>query len=129
MIVEIPFPNPALNPNQSTGRHWGTLSGLRKRAHWEAFVVARAAVQASRWQPVKHEIALTITFIQPDRRRRDRDNLLAAIKYSLDGVAEALGVDDYQFEPVTIRRQYGKQPGGVRIEIFNPVSVPQSRGK
>jgi Holliday junction resolvase RusA-like endonuclease len=44
-------------------------------------------------------VALTITFVQPDRRARDRDNLLAALKPSLDGLADALGVNDAQFEP------------------------------
>ena len=58
-----------------------------------------------------------ITFVQPDRRGRDRDNLLAACKPMLDGVADALGVNDSQFEPVTIRREYGKKPGAVRVEI------------
>jgi crossover junction endodeoxyribonuclease RusA len=51
------------------------------------------------------------------RRARDRDNLLAASKPMLDGVVDALGINDSQFEPVTIRREYGKKPGGVRIEI------------
>ena len=62
-------------------------------------------------------MALDITFIQPDKRRRDRDNLLAAMKSGLDGLAQALGVDDSEFEPVTIRREYGQKPGSVRIVI------------
>jgi len=64
-----------------------------------------------------------ITFIQPDRRARDRDNLLAACKPMLDGVADALGVNDSQFEPMTIRRQYGKKPGMVLIEIDGGVDL------
>jgi crossover junction endodeoxyribonuclease RusA len=35
----------------------------------------------------------------------------------LDGVADALSLNDSQFEPVTIRREYGKKRGGVGIEI------------
>jgi crossover junction endodeoxyribonuclease RusA len=35
----------------------------------------------------------------------------------MSGVADALGVNDSQFEPVTLRREYGKKPGEVRIEI------------
>lgn len=62
-------------------------------------------------------IALTITFVQPDRRARDRDNLLAALKPSLDGLADALGVNDAQFDPVVLRREFGAKPGALRIEI------------
>ena len=66
---------------------------------------------------VKGQIPLTITFHQPDRRARDRDNLLAAMKPTLDGLADALGVNDSQFEPVTLRRAYGGKPGRVDIAI------------
>lgn len=65
-------------------------------------------------------IALTITFVQPDRRARDRDNQLAALKPSLDGLADALGVNDAQFDPVVLRREFGSKPGAVRIEIAGP---------
>lgn len=42
-------------------------------------------------------ITLDINFYPPDARRRDLDNMLASIKAGLDGVAEALGVDDRRF--------------------------------
>jgi crossover junction endodeoxyribonuclease RusA len=63
------------------------------------------------------DLAVTITFVQPDKRRRDRDNLLSACKPSLDGLAEAIGVDDSQFEPLTIRRRYGNKPGCVLVTV------------
>lgn len=129
MKIELAFPDPALNPNQSKGRHWSVTSGLRKIAHYDAFLQTRRVAGTLLWRPTASEIPVTITFIQPDRRKRDRDNLLAALKCSLDGVAAALGVDDSQFEPMTIRRQYGKKPGAVHIEIFHPPSIPQPKGK
>ena len=53
-----------------------------------------------------------ITFIQPDRRHRDRDYLLAACKPALDGVADGLEINNSQIDPVTIRREYGAKAGG-----------------
>lgn len=117
LVIKLAFPDPRLNPNKSKGTHWGTISGLRKSANWDGFVLARSAAQAVGWKPTKEEIPVQITFEQPDRRRRDRDNLLGAMKYSLDGIAKALGVDDSQFEPVILRRRYGSKPGAVQIEI------------
>jgi hypothetical protein len=114
---ELPWPSAKLNPNRSKGLHWAATSTLRKDARHVAMLLTRHAMPAST-QPLG-DVPLTITFVQPDRRARDRDNLLAALKPSLDGVADALGINDSRFEPVVIRREYGAKPGSVRIEIGN----------
>lgn len=111
----LPWPDSRLNPNRSKGAHWAATSKARKDARLEAYVLAR---QASPVAPqFSGAVALSLTFIQPDRRARDRDNLLAAMKPSLDGVADALGINDAQFEPITLSREYGGKPGIVRITI------------
>lgn len=43
-----------------------------------------------------------IIFHPPDKRHRDLDNMLASIKYGLDGIALAWGVNDKDFKPITI---------------------------
>lgn len=116
ILITLPFPDRRLNPNCSKGKHWGSTVALRKAARAGAAALTAAASTGQRFDPAV-ELALVITFVQPDRRARDRDNLLAACKPMLDGVADALGVNDSQFEPVTIRREYGKKPGAVRVEI------------
>ena len=45
----------------------------------------------------KGPITLDIEFIEPDKRRRDLDNMLASIKSGIDGIADALGVNDSRF--------------------------------
>jgi Holliday junction resolvase RusA-like endonuclease len=121
IVVVLPFPDKRLNPNQSKGMHWASTSALRKSARTGAWALTRAAASKTPWYGIERRkdeaIPLTITFVQPDRRARDRDNLLAACKPALDGVADALQINDVQFEPVTIRREYGAKPGSVRIEI------------
>lgn len=114
--VTLPFPDRRLNPNNSKGKHWASTAALRKAARVGAAYLTRAACDGQQFEPGQ-ELELVITFIQPDRRARDRDNLLAACKPMLDGVADALGVNDSQFEPMTIRREYGKTPGAVLIMI------------
>lgn len=121
IVLELPFPNLKLNPNRNKGHHWASTSALRKSARTAAYALARIAALNTPWHSIERSkadtVPLVITFIQPDRRHRDRDNLLAACKPALDGVAEALEINDSQFEPVTIRREYGAKPGGVRIQI------------
>jgi crossover junction endodeoxyribonuclease RusA len=121
IVVTLPFPDARLNPNRSKGVHWAATSALRKSARTDAWMLTRAEASKTAWYGAERRkadsVPLTITFIQPDRRHRDRDNLLAACKPALDGVADALEINDSQFDPVTIRREYGQKPGSVRIEI------------
>lgn len=42
-------------------------------------------------------IHVWLTFVPPDRRKRDDDNMIAAFKPGRDGMADALGVDDSRF--------------------------------
>ena len=121
MLIELPWPDARLNPNQSKGKHWAGTAALRKKARNDAIWLTRGALLQrlliGSEKLFDDEVAVTITFVQPDKRKRDRDNLLAACKPALDGIAEALGLDDAQFEPVTLRREYGAKPGLVRVEL------------
>lgn len=112
--IILPFPDPKLNPNRSKGTHWAVTTKARKQARETAFWLTKAAVAGGQQLS---GLSLGIVFVQPDRRARDRDNLLAALKPSLDGIADALGVNDSHFEPITLRREYGKPPGAVRVEV------------
>ena len=123
MKIELPWPDPKLNPNRSKGAHWSAGAALRKKARNDATWLTKGAmlqlmIEGAAFPVWEFEpIALSITFEQPDKRHRDRDNLLAALKPSLDGVADAMGIDDSRFDPITIRRAYGNKPGRVIIEV------------
>ena len=117
MRVELPWPDAKLNPNRSKGANWASTSALRKKARSDAFKLTLFYCGTGTLLPAGAVVPLTITFDQPDKRARDRDNLLAALKPSLDGIADALGVNDSQFDPITIRREYGAKPGRVIVEV------------
>lgn len=119
MIIILPLPDPALSPNKAFGRHWSHSSAKKKKAFAAAYYATLEARTLCPKLVLGDEIPLTITFILPDKRRRDRDNLLSASKATLDGIAKALGRDDNDFEPITIRRGYDKGNGRMVIEI-NP---------
>jgi crossover junction endodeoxyribonuclease RusA len=117
ITINLPFPDPRLNPNASKGQHWAATSKLRKIARETAFVLTRQS-GAPYISGNKADFEMVITFFQPDKRKRDRDNLLSAAKPQLDGVADAIGIDDSQFNPVTIKREYGVKPGLMLVEIM-----------
>ena len=60
---------------------------------------------------------LKITFFTPDNRKRDLDNLLAAMKPALDGMARAIGVDDALFRPLLIDKVKAERRDLARVEI------------
>lgn len=64
-------------------------------------------------------IGYRCTFFPPDRRARDEDNLIASLKSSLDGIAQALRIDDRCFhllEPAV--REPDRPHGRVEIDLF-----------
>ena len=76
------------------------------RGHWAAKAKAAKAYRKECWvlalsaglKAEKHAtVYVSITFHPPSRRRYDLDNCVGSLKNGLDGLADALGVNDYQF--------------------------------
>ncbi|MDB5887036.1 MAG: hypothetical protein JWR74_3207 [Polaromonas sp.] len=117
LVAELPWPPAELNPNRKNGKHWSSTHAIKTRYLSDCRLLVVQAMQAAGYVPPAGVLALTITFAAPDKRRRDVDNLLASLKSGLDGVSQALGVDDQHFEPITLRRAIGGKPGKVVIEV------------
>jgi len=115
--VELPFPDPALFPNRANGRHWTTVRQAKDAARESAYVLTRKEAGPRDKPLTASDVPVCITFHAPDRRKRDRDNCLAAAKHQLDGVALALGIDDSRFEPLTVRRGEPVKGGLMVVEI------------
>lgn len=90
--IILPWPSRELSPNSRV--HWSKKAKAAKYSRLYAFVRAKE----SKWVvPATGKITLTIEFVKPSRRRMDLDNMLAGMKPALDGIAQALGVDDSRF--------------------------------
>ncbi len=111
--VTLPWPPKELNPNQSQKIHWAKKNRIAqdyKAACWWA-------CRAANFEAPKTDgrIFVWIDFYPPDRRRRDEDNAIAAMKHGLDGVAKAIGVDDSRFK---LQPHFHDQIGGmVKIRL------------
>lgn len=92
--IILPWPAKELSPNA--------------RCHWAAKAkAARAARTAAGWITMAAKIrvdvgdngtvTLKITFQPPDKRKRDLDGMLSSNKSALDGIADALGINDCRF--------------------------------
>ena len=115
MRIELDFPPAELFPNRAKGTHWGKLYKLRSDYRENSTWLAKH--QIKNWKHGGGNIKLTITFEMPDKRKRDADNCLAAAKGALDGLADALFVNDQLFQPILIYRKEGQKPGKLIVEI------------
>jgi len=58
------------------------------------------------------DVSVWATFYPPDKRRRDFDNQIASFKAGFDGIADVIGVDDYDW---SWRLDNSKEPLGCVI--------------
>ena len=107
--IILPYPNPVLMPNRKHGRHWASVQQAKVKARQEAFLLSGSLNYTGG--------GLKITFYTPDARKRDLDNLLAAMKPALDGMAKAIGVDDALFRPLLIDKVKAQSKDKARVEI------------
>ena len=110
-MIILPFPDPSLMPNRKNGSHWAKTNAIKKKAISDAFYITKSS------KPINIKNGLQITFYTPTKHRRDNDNLLAAMKPYLDGFAQAIGVDDANFNPLVIKRIDGVGKNNARVEI------------
>ena len=109
MTLRLPWPPSDLSPNARGS--WRSKEDARKKYKQDCGLLAKVAIPAF----MEDEIHLTIVFYPPDDRKRDLDNMLGSIKYGLDAVAAAWGVNDQRFS-MTIRRGPKIKQGVVTIE-------------
>ena len=96
-MIALPYPHKALWPN---GRaHWGEKSREAKKHKQWAYIGARAAAISVADGPMPIHITVC-----PKSRgvAPDRDNCVAAAKSYLDGIADALGINDRHFAAPTV---------------------------
>jgi len=120
ITVVCPLPPKELSPNARC--HWRVKhvhsSDYRRACRFATVhVLTRKLRENVEWS----HSTLQATFFYPDRRRRDRDNSAAMLKYAYDGIAEALGVDDYGFRPQMPEVEVDKEDPRVEIVVVGDV--------
>lgn len=124
LIVKLPFPDACLFPNRKNGTHFRVTLSAKEKQISDAYWLTK---QASAGYAVPDGyIPLSLLFSTPDKHIRDLDNMLAASKALIDGMARALGVDDSRFKPVLVDWSHGSKGGAlvaaVGVQIVSWVS-------
>ena len=111
MRVILPWPTSDLSPN--VRGHWAVKARAKKTYRtlcaWQAKYQGLTRIYAER-------LHLKITFVPPNRRARDLDNLLASLKSGLDGLCDVLCVDDSKWS-IEISKAGDRIGGFVEIEV------------
>ena len=113
LIVRLPFPDKKLMPNKKNGKHWTSTAANKDAQKRDAYIFTGDALRKAGPQTWNEHIPLSLLYLKPDKRHRDLDNLLAASKALIDGMALALGVDDKRFKPILIDSVLGSKDGGL----------------
>ena len=109
--LTLPWPDKALSPN-SRG-HWSVKAKAAKSYRKACWALA---LSAGRMVDNGGPIDVYLTFRPPSRRRYDLDNAIASVKNGLDGLADALKVNDQRFRIHAVMGTPAK-PGAVFVTI------------
>ena len=115
ITIILPWPAPELNPNSRT--HYRAKAALAKEARGYGYAVASVTDGGGSLPGYRGNIATRIIFYPPDNRGRDLDNAYASMKPYIDGLADALGINDKQLRPVTLDWCAVVAGGRVTVEI------------
>lgn len=110
-MIRLPWPPSVLSPNDRS--HWAKKSKVRAKYRSDCYYITKSfPIPAF----ADGNIPLTIIFYPPSKRGFDADNLHARLKGGLDGVADAWGINDRRFLPITI--DFGNVEKGGCVEIY-----------
>ncbi|UOF76778.1 rus-a like endodeoxyribonuclease [Caudoviricetes sp.] len=113
ITVMLPWPDKLLSPNART--HWAKKAEAAKGYRQLSNVLTRRAMGGDALQG--QAAHLDIVFHPPTHTRRDLDNCLSSIKSGLDGIADAIRMDDSRW---SLGLSWGSvvKGGTVRITIM-----------
>lgn len=118
ITITLPWPPAELSPNAR--KHWRAVAPIRARyrqdCQWATLAANVGRISG------RHHMALT--FHPANRRHRDRDNLMAQMKSGIDGMADALGINDREFDPITVSLGEPSKRPHVRITLTPHQETP-----
>ena len=113
------WPPSDLSPNARL--HWAKLARAKKQYRNACFSVSKEQLKKINTDSIPEKLVLEMTFIPPDRRSYDRDNLVARMKSGIDGLADALKINDKRFNTVISTMDTDYLGGFVRIRILQEI--------
>ena len=120
-MIELVLGWPPSNLSPNARLHWAKLGRAKKQYRNACFSVSKEQLKKFNTENIPEKLVLEMTFIPPDRRSYDRDNLVARMKSGIDGLADALKINDKRFNTVISTMDTDYLGGFVRIRILQEI--------
>ena len=119
--VVLGWPPTDLSPNAR--KHWAVVARAKKQYRKDCYSVSKEQLKKYKKETenIPERLVLEMTFIPPDRSSYDRDNLVARMKSGIDGLADALKINDKRFNTVISTMDQDYLGGFVRIRILQEI--------
>ena len=119
--IVLGWPPSDLSPNKRL--HWAKLAAAKKEYRKNCLSASREQLKKYRgvYENIPERLVLEMTFIPPDKRSYDRDNLVARMKAGIDGLADALRINDKRFNTVISTMDQDRYGGFVQIRILQEI--------
>ena len=119
--IVLGWPPSDLSPNKRL--HWAKLATAKKQYRKDCYSVSKEQLKKYRGvtKNIPEKLVLEMTFLPPDKRNYDRDNLVARRKSGIEGLADALGINDKQFNTVISTMDQDYLGGFVKIRILQEI--------
>lgn len=119
LTVTLPWPDRRLFPNARV--FWASkakqVKTHRRLAYFEALKIQEAIPAEVRSDETK-SIFYRIIYTPKINRKRDEDGIISACKSYLDGVSEAIGINDFRFHIRGCEALPAQKPGSITLEFF-----------
>ena len=98
-------------------------TAARRQCELDFYFATKECLQRTQWPQStaigpNNVVGIAPTIYRPIKRGRDADNFWAGMKSALDGLANALGVDDSRFALMPITWEKGEDRTVLRIEVM-----------
>lgn len=114
LIIDLPWPPQATSANGSQGKFRAKAAAAKSYKETCAWLIRAAKVKPCGFAPV----SVLVTFNPPVRvSRYDLDNTLGRAKQGLDALAEAIGVDDSQWQEMRLIRGRKGGIGSITVQV------------
>lgn len=112
-MIILSWPPRDLHPNSRPHYH---AKASAAKAYREAAYWATKAARVDHGHP-DEGIPLKVQFYPPDKRRRDLDGMFSSVKAGIDGIADALQLNDYEINPIILERCAPMKGGRVCLTL------------
>lgn len=110
--IFLPWPDKRLSPNARY--HWAQVARAKKAAKRTAH---HLVLEAGIGKINATAVNVKLSFYPPSKRHYDADNLIASHKAALDGISDAIGIDDSKFIISATPHGPVEKNGMVKVEL------------